>query len=268
MQPVLLVGAALVLLAAASLLQRRTKRPAGDHWEQPSGSRLRRRSGGGAGSPGGTRPAPTSPASGVVGVLAQHRWARRTLGGVAAVMVLAALAVAGYPFLTDQYTETLQTKLEKQLVKGSTRTAYLAGRIEVGDSLTRIKIPKIGLDTVVVEGATTSALKAGAGHFPETPLPCEDGNVAIAGHRTTFGKPFADLEKLAVGDEITLETPVGTCTYEVAVAPFQVDPSDVWVASPTADPRLTLTTCHPEGSAKHRLVLQAKRVANDQGPAA
>ena len=263
MQPVLLIGAALVLLAAAALLQHRTKRPAGDHWEQPSGPRSRLRTGGGAGSRGGVRP--DAPASGLVGVLAQHRWARRTLGGIAAVMVLAAVGVAGYPFLTDQYTETLQTKLEKQLVKGSTRTAYLAGRIEVGDSLTRIKIPRIGLDTVVVEGATDSALKAGAGHFPETPLPCEDGNVAIAGHRTTFGKPFAELDQLAVGDEITLETPVGTCTYEVTTAAFQVDPDDVWVASATADPRLTLTTCHPEGSAKHRLVLQAKRVSNDQG---
>lgn len=245
MSPVLLVAAALVLLGAASLLQRRSAPRTPAPATPP---------------PGGGR--------GVVALLAQHRWARRGLGAVAAVLVLAAAAVAAYPFLTDTYTETVQSRLEKEFVKGSTRTAYLAGRIEVGDSLTRIKAPKMGLDTIVVEGATASALKAGAGHFPETPLPCEDGNVAIAGHRTTFGKPFADLEKLELGDEITLETPIGSCTYRVSTAPFAVDPSEVWVADPTDDARLTLTTCHPEGSARQRLVAQATLVSSDQEPVA
>ncbi|HEX2574888.1 MAG TPA: class D sortase [Aquihabitans sp.] len=256
MPPVALLGAGVALLAVTAVLSRRR----------------RGRSVAGA-VPAGAPPLPASTpgaatTGGLVGVLARHRWARRTLGGIAAALVVAAVGVAGYPLLTDRYTETLQTRLEQQLVRGSTRTAYLAGRIEVGDSLTRIKIPKIGLDTVVVEGASERALRAGAGHFPETPLPCEDGNVAIAGHRTTYGKPFAELDRLAVGDEISLETPVGSCTYEVATAPFQVDPSDVWVAGPTDDPRLTLSTCHPEGSAKHRLVLQATKVADHQGPAA
>jgi len=247
----LLVGVALVLVTAAGVL-----------WWRAGGGGDRRGLRGGA-EPAYV-PAHLAPRRGLVQVLAEHRWARRGLGVVAATLVLAAAAVAGYPFLTDQYTNHLQTRLEKQLVKGSTRTAYLAGKVPVGTSLTRIKAPKMGLDTVVVEGVTVSALKAGAGHYPESPLPCTTGNVAIAGHRTTYGKPFTDLEKMAVGDEITLETPVGSCTYRVTTAPFSVDPKDVDVIAPTKDAELTLTTCHPEGSARQRLVLHAKLVAKDQ----
>ncbi len=246
MTPVLLVGTAVALVVIAAVLLTRTTRA-----HIPTGR---------------PTPSPAAAGGGVVGHLARHRWARRTLGGVSIAMVLVAVGVAGYPIFTDRYTETLQTKLEQQLLSGETRTAYLSRAVEVGDSLTRIKIPSIGVDTVVVEGTTESALRAGAGHFPETPLPCETGNVAIAGHRSTYGKPFADLHELAVGDEITLETPIGSCTYEVAVVPFEVDPGDVWVADPTEDARLTLTTCHPQGSDRQRLVLQATLASNDQDP--
>ena len=77
-----------------------------------------------------------------------------------------------------------------------------------------------------MEGTSASALRAGAGHYPQTPLPCEGGNVAIAGHRTTYGKPFANVDRLAKGDVIVLETPVGSCTYEVDKAAFAVEPND------------------------------------------
>ena len=59
-----------------------------------------------------------------------------------------------------------------------------------------MKIPVLGVDVVVVEGTTASALRAGAGHYPETPLPCELGNVGIAGHRTTYGKLFNQIDRL------------------------------------------------------------------------
>ncbi|MFN2608242.1 MAG: class E sortase, partial [Acidimicrobiales bacterium] len=126
-----------------------------------------------------------------------------------------------------------------------------------GDSLTRIKIPSIGVDVVVVEGVSPSALRAGAGHYPTTSLPCDVGNVAIAGHRTTFGKPFANLDRLKAGDTIELDTPIGGCTYQVAKDPFAVSPNDMSVLDPTADRALTLTTCHPKGSAAQRLIVRA-----------
>ena len=109
------------------------------------------------------------------------------------------------------------------------RQAYLERRIQVGDSLTRIKIPAIDVDVVVVEGTSASALRAGAGHYPSTPLPCEQGNVGIAGHRTTYGRPFNNLDLLAPGDLIVLETPIGICTYKVSEPYRIVAPDDMSV---------------------------------------
>ncbi len=110
----------------------------------------------------------------------------------------------------------------------------------------------------MVEGTGASALRAGAGHYPNTPLPGEEGNVAIAGHRTTYGKPFANLDHLAVGDQIVLETPIGRHVYRVARAPFVVSNTDYSVISQTPGHTLTLTTCHPKGSARQRLVVRAE----------
>jgi sortase A len=120
------------------------------------------------------------------------------------------------------------------------------------------------VDVVVVEGTTASALRAGAGHYPQTPLPCEVGNVGIAGHRTTYGRPFHNLDRLKEGDDIILETPVGECRYKVAKVPYVVLPTDTSVVAPASESLLTLTTCHPKGSASHRLVVRAVL----QGPAA
>jgi sortase A len=86
-------------------------------------------------------------------------------------------------------------------------------------------------------------------------LPCADGNVSIAGHRTTFGKPFANVDQLRTGDTIELETPIGSCVYRVDKEPFVVGPRDVSVLGATNEKALTLTTCHPKGSAAQRLIV-------------
>jgi sortase A len=119
-------------------------------------------------------------------------------------------------------------------------------------------IPTLGVDTVVVEGTGPSALRAGAGHYPNTPLPGEDGNVAIAGHRTTYGKPFANLDRLNVGEEIVLETPIGRHVYKITREPFVVSNTDFTVIAQTPGKTLTLTTCHPKGSARQRLIIRAE----------
>lgn len=108
------------------------------------------------------------------------------------------------------------------------------------------------------------ALRAGAGHYPDTPLPCQSGNVAIAWHRTTYGRPFHNLDLMKPGDTIVLETPVGTCTYSVNKDPLVVAPTEFSVLDPTPTGTLTLTTCHPKNSAAQRLIVQADL----QGPAA
>lgn len=129
----------------------------------------------------------------------------------------------------------------------------------VGASLTRLVIPAIGVNVVVVEGTSEQALMAGAGHYPGTPLPCEEGDVAIAGHRTTYGRPFSNVNRLVPGDKIILDTPVGSCTYEVDRAPFIVLPTDASVVANTPGRyTLTLTSCAPKGSASHRIVIKAE----------
>jgi sortase A len=192
--------------------------------------------------------------------LRRRPWVRRALSASALVMVAVALGLLGYPVFTDVVQGRIQTRLEQQLASPQFRQVYLAGEVAEGDSVTRLRIPAIGVDTVVVEGTTESALRAGAGHYPGTPLPCQDGNVGIAGHRTTYGHPFRNLDQLHVGDEIILETPIGSCVYRLSQAPFAVAPTETSVVAPSPDALLTLTTCHPVGSASQRLVARAALV--------
>ena len=200
----------------------------------------------------------------VIGYLRAHRGARRGISVLSVAMVLTAVGLLAYPLFTNLYQDRLQGRLARQLASGELADRYKADNLQVGDALTKISMEKLGVETTVVEGTTDSALRAGAGHYPQTPLPCEDGNVSIAGHRTTYGKPFADIDRLQAGDRITLQTPVGSCTYQVAGAPLITHPQD-WgvVANTPGQKTLTLTTCHPKGSARQRLVVKATLV---EGP--
>lgn len=123
-----------------------------------------------------------------------------------------------------------------------------------------LAIPKISVSMVVVEGTDADQLRSGPGHYPGTPLPGEAGNVAIAGHRTTYLHPFYNLDGLAPGDPVMVLTVQGLFSYHV-VSIRVVDPTDVAVVAPTATPMLTLTTCNPRYSASQRLVVQAALVS-------
>ena len=193
----------------------------------------------------------------LVDLLRTRRWLRRLLSGLSVLLLLGGVGLVGFPFATNMWQGRIQERLDDQIASPELQQAYKERKIETGDSLTRIKIPALGLDTVVVEGITPSALRAGAGHYPQTPLPCEGGNVAIAGHRTTYGRPFANVDQLKPGDTIELTTPIGGCVYQVSRAPFVVAPSELSVIDPTPDRSLTLTTCHPKGSAAQRLIIRA-----------
>jgi sortase A len=127
-----------------------------------------------------------------------------------------------------------------------------------------IVIPKIGVDKIVVEGVSLADLKRGPGHFPGSPLPGQQGNAAIAGHRTTYGAPFNRLDELDEGDEIRVTTLQGTFRYEVADTEgdgngwFAVQPEQVEVLDDAGDDRLTLAACHPKYSARERIIVVAK----------
>jgi sortase A len=136
--------------------------------------------------------------------------------------------------------------------------------IRRGDAIARLQMPTIGVDKFVVQGTSTSALRKGPGHYQDTPLPGMPGNSGIAGHRTTYGAPFGDIDKLAPGDPIVVTTVQGRFTYQVlpgrdnpAAGHFIVKPTDVWVLDDVGDTRLTLTACHPKYSARQRIIVAA-----------
>lgn len=193
----------------------------------------------------------------LIDLLRTRPWLRRLLSGLSVLLLLGGVGLVGYPFATNMWQGRIQTRLDDRIASPELQQAYKERKIETGDSLTRIKIPALGLDTVVVEGITPSALRAGAGHYPQTPLPCEGGNVSIAGHRTTYGRPFGNVDELKPGDTIELTTPIGGCVYQVSRGPFVVAPSELSVIEPTGERSLTLTTCHPKGSAAQRLIIRA-----------
>lgn len=200
------------------------------------------------------------------------------LSVLAGLMVVGAVGLLGYPTYTDIRESRVQTKLRAEFTAGSSalKQAYQAAStgsktgaggqkvtLAEGSPITRIQIPAIHLDTVVVQGTSSQALDAGTGHYPQTPLPCSSkGNVAIAGHRTMNGHPFQDLPNLRPGDSVTLITPFQSCVYE-AVQPFDghsnpwvTTPNDWTVIAQTTQPTLTLTTCTPEGTATQRYVVR------------
>jgi len=144
-------------------------------------------------------------------------------------------------------------------------TAPLPPPPEEGDAVARIRIPDIDVDKIVVSGVQVSDLKKGPGHYPDSPLPGQPGNAAIAGHRTTYGAPFNRIDELQTGDEIQVTTVQGSFTYEVREQ-LIVSPDQVEVLDDFGDDRLTLTACHPKYSARQRIVVVAALV-DDPAPA-
>jgi sortase A len=133
----------------------------------------------------------------------------------------------------------------------------LGRRSEPGDPLGRIEIPKIGVSDVFVQGTGTSDLRKGPGHYPSTPFPGQHGTVAIAGHRTTYGAPFHDVDDLKPGDRIELAMPYGRFEYRVERTRI-VAPTALWVTDRVGYDRLVLSACHPLYSAAQRIVVFAR----------
>jgi sortase A len=176
------------------------------------------------------------------------------------------VALIGQPFYTDLQAQRTQEDLGRALQTASVREAFEQNDLQEASPVTRLLIPKLGVDTIVVEGTSKAALDAGAGHYENTPLPGMGGNVGIAGHRTTYGKPFADLDQLTTGDRVELVTPVGNYIYEMLppfdghANPWVIEPTDWSVVDRTDEAMLTLTTCHPKRSDAQRLVARLKLV--------
>jgi len=143
----------------------------------------------------------------------------------------------------------------------SSRAAVLARRLgrhaSPGDPLGRIRIPKLGVKFVFVQGVSASDLEKGPGHYRGTVLPGQRGTVGIAGHRTTYLAPFRHLDQLGHGDEIDLKMPYGRFRYSVEGS-MVVSPTNASALRRVRRDRLVLTTCTPPFSASRRLVVTAR----------
>jgi len=187
------------------------------------------------------------------------------LGSVAATSTASAASTTTSTTAGSEIPTTTTAPLEITTTTGS--PVHLP-TISFGDPIAKLQIPRIGVDTVVVQGTSRDDLKNGPGHYPATPLPGQYGNAAIAGHRTTYGAPFNRLDELHAGDFILTQSLVGESVY-VVTETLVVAPSEVSVVANTPDePWLTLTTCNPEYSARERLVVKAKMVEKRSDPPA
>ena len=185
------------------------------------------------------------------------RWLARTLiaCGIAALGWVAATFVS-----TALYQRSLHTaleNLESPAVPGREpiRPTSLANGVPIGT----LEIVRVGLAGVVVEGDDTALLDGAIGHLPDTPLPWNNGNSALAAHRDALFKP---LERVRVGDLVRLRTPHGTLDYRVRET-LIVGPEDLWVLDPTPTSMLTLISCYPfryVGPAPQRFIVRADRM--------
>jgi sortase A len=131
--------------------------------------------------------------------------------------------------------------------------------------LGQIEIPKLGVIGKLEEGITLTAINRGPGHWPGTPLPGGRGNLVIAGHRTTYSKPFSRVDELTPGDVVIFRMPTETITYQVRgviIVPAQ----NIGIAAQNDAHTATLFACHPRGSATHRIVVKLRLLGPDGLP--
>jgi sortase A len=203
-----------------------------------------------------------------------HRRTRRgrILRVLGLLLIVAALGVGGYVwwnlwgtgFAARAAQNDLRSEFEPRI---DSRVQLEAPRVAKvpGNAVAIIRIPKIEVDLVVVEGTSTESLKKGPGHYSDSAYPWDDtGRVGVAGHRTTYGAPFWSLNELRRGDRIVLATEYGIFNYRVTrsvvTPPSGILPSGAYVLRQTNEPTLVLTTCNPRFSAAERLIVMADRV--------
>lgn len=133
-----------------------------------------------------------------------------------------------------------------------------------GGVMARITAPSIDLDAYVVRGVRYKDLEKGPGWFTNTAQFGEPGISGIAGHRTSFDAPFADLDQLHEGEEVTIETKRGTFTYVVTHSKIVEPTNDEILQAPDQTlSQLALVTCHPKWTSTKRLVVFASLESAD-----
>ncbi len=208
---------------------------------------------------------------------ASHSPLASGIRAVAELALTAGLVLIAFAFYllvwTNQQTAAAQDDLLDEFRAGQGKAADGATaetrEPRAGEGFGVLHAPRLGKDWewVVVEGVSNDDLRDGPGHFPGTALPGKIGNFAVAGHRATHGEPFADLDRLEVGDQVIVESPGEWLTYEVTwqriVSPAATEVVEPVAGYPGAKPKqrtMTLVTCHPRWGSSERLVVGAQLV--------
>lgn len=205
------------------------------------------------------------------------RAATRGLGELLITAGLVLLLFVAYQLVwTNVEAHRAQDRVADQIREGWDRPAGSTGAggdgprtrgpraADFGRGFAFVRIPRLGADysVPVVEGISLDVLARGVGHYPDTAMPGEVGNFAVAGHRATNGEPFANLDRLRPGDLVIVETRRSWLSYVVDESSI-VRPTDTWVIDPVpgkpdAVPRdrlITLTTCNPRWASYERLII-------------
>jgi len=135
-----------------------------------------------------------------------------------------------------------------------------------GEVFATMYVPRWGTDYVkpIAQGTTRFDVldRLGIGHYKDTVMPGQVGNFAVAGHRTTYGKPFTHIEQLEVGDAVVVQTEEAWFVYRVTdyeiVLPTHIEsiaPNPYAPGSEATEAMITLTACHPRFSAAQRYVV-------------
>jgi len=175
-----------------------------------------------------------------------------TLAGL--VLVLYVSAEYAWMFIEQQrFSRELQAQSHSVQSSGAQQSKSSGG------AFAKLRIPKINLDAIVVEGTSRKALLVGPGHLTNTTVPGEVGNSVLAAHRDTF---FRRLGELARGDLIIVDR--GDRQYQYRVTSTEiVEPSATEVLQNSPGYRLTLITCYPFhyiGPAPKRFIVFAQMV--------
>ena len=184
---------------------------------------------------------------------------RATVRGLGILLLVAGLGLlgwVGWQYFGTGITSNQQMGEAENELRDQWKTPVKAEPTPTaGTPIVLLRIPKFGADweKPVVEGIAADDLARGIGHYPQTQLPGQPGNFAIAGHRVTHGSPFRKLLDLRKGDQVIVETANAIYTYELDGSPrdLTVKPTDSWVLDPVpGKPRetptksiITLTTC-------------------------
>lgn len=146
--------------------------------------------------------------------------------------------------------------VQKALPRDAVRWRKRAKR---GDPIARLRIPRLGLNAIVVNGTDTETLKRGPGRYLGSAMPGEGELVYIAGHRTTYGAPFSRIDRMKKGDPVWLELPYGTVEYRVTGTRI-VPATKTSELKSRGFEQLALQACHPRFFATQRIIVYAKPI--------